>query len=610
MRKLKNGINRIYRKPMYFICIAVVLIVLTCYILTTISSMVYSNCVKSQIRKKSSVNTEIINDRMNNCMSSLSILGSVFINPDGTINALKVNNLDNVSSAFFNKDMFCKIIIVDSSGMGYSGSQKTDVSKKSFYRQATGGNKYIEYNDNFLSTGPSFVFSVPVNVNGKCVGVACGIMKADSFATMINSSQSYDLNGSFLVDHNGVIVTDRQQNVFNLITKYCKNFKGDINEIQKNIYERKYAYITYDLEKTQKSAYFVPFDYNNWTVVTIDTNRSLSKPFIGMIAFATIGIELIFICVILLIIYRLYKKNCSAVIVNVSEQENEIVFAATQSIMFEYSFAQKTLKFSDYACQQFDFENEKLPLSSLFAEGDVLYEEHRKLLNDFFERINSGLRYNEAFCKFKVCGQIQYFLYKLTSTTIYDPQGLPFRAIGFINKTNTDGDDGEDIVVHDSLTGLFNRVALKNMINDYAKYNKDEEGALLIVDLKNFKSINEKLGYKAGDNVIISISEKLRQLFRSSDIIARTGDDEFTVFMKNVSSHELLEKRVISILLAVDNVIPKEKKIKANGNIGIALYPDDGADFNTLYANAKKALVEAKQATVPTYLYYSETSEE
>ena len=94
----------------------------------------------------------------------------------------------------------------------------------------------------------------------------------------------------------------------------------------------------------------------------------------------------------------------------------------------------------------------------------------------------------------------------------------------------------------DSLTGLFNRTAAAKQIEQYLQSERaSEKAALLILDIDNFKLVNDTYGHMAGDSVLISCGEAIRRQFRCNDIVARLGGDEFIIFLPGIPNQKIAE---------------------------------------------------------------------
>jgi diguanylate cyclase (GGDEF)-like protein len=156
----------------------------------------------------------------------------------------------------------------------------------------------------------------------------------------------------------------------------------------------------------------------------------------------------------------------------------------------------------------------------------------------------------------------------------------------------------EYLASHDSLTHLPNRemfnTLLRHAIEVARRYRR--QFALLFIDLDRFKVINDSLGHDAGDLLLVEIARRLRKALRSSDVVARLGGDEFVVILEQAGEHRDVE-RVTSELLSVlgQPLQLSGHECHATASIGIAMYPANGSDAQTLTKNADMAMYLAKE---------------
>lgn len=151
-------------------------------------------------------------------------------------------------------------------------------------------------------------------------------------------------------------------------------------------------------------------------------------------------------------------------------------------------------------------------------------------------------------------------------------------------------------VGEDPLTGLYNRKALEDVIRDAVSAGTLASGALLFLDIDDFKRINDTKGHLFGDKVLCCLGDQLRRMFRESDVVGRIGGDEFIVFLQNVSSSQFLQRRAQEICGVFDIVSQRlgcEQPL--SGSVGVARFPQDGVQYTELLGKADKALYCAKR---------------
>ncbi|HCG86296.1 MAG TPA: hypothetical protein DEW33_07375 [Lachnospiraceae bacterium] len=148
----------------------------------------------------------------------------------------------------------------------------------------------------------------------------------------------------------------------------------------------------------------------------------------------------------------------------------------------------------------------------------------------------------------------------------------------------------------DLLTGLGNKLATERRIKEYMADYPDSLAVMFVLDIDNFKKINDTMGHAFGDEVLRELGRQIGVNFRVTDIIGRTGGDEFTIFLKNLKddSNTIREAQKLEYFFRHFQV-GDYVKYSATASIGAAVFPADGSDFETLYKAADAALYKAKK---------------
>lgn len=148
----------------------------------------------------------------------------------------------------------------------------------------------------------------------------------------------------------------------------------------------------------------------------------------------------------------------------------------------------------------------------------------------------------------------------------------------------------------DLLTNLYNKVTTENKIKDYIKESPRVGAILFILDVDDFKGINDTMGHSVGDEVLKSLGTYLRDALGDENIIGRVGGDEFFVFLTNITTKQEREwkiKRAQDIFHRF--VLEKEEVLTITFSVGAAYYPTDADNFEDLFDAADQALYEAKK---------------
>lgn len=153
---------------------------------------------------------------------------------------------------------------------------------------------------------------------------------------------------------------------------------------------------------------------------------------------------------------------------------------------------------------------------------------------------------------------------------------------------------------YDNLTELPNRLLFNDRLKQAISFAKRDSRrfALLYLDLDRFKPVNDTLGHSAGDEVLRAAATRIQELVRESDTVARVGGDEFTVILRDISSREdirAIAEKIVAALGQPFRLERKKRSVDVGTSIGIALYPDDAQEHETLIRLADAAMYEAKK---------------
>ena len=147
----------------------------------------------------------------------------------------------------------------------------------------------------------------------------------------------------------------------------------------------------------------------------------------------------------------------------------------------------------------------------------------------------------------------------------------------------------------DPLTGLENREDAKVQVDEYLMDQRNK-GAFFIIDLDNFKLVNDNFGHAVGDAMLIEFSHTLRKAVREQDLICRLGGDEFIVFFEGVIDRRALSETAQRIVDMTHRVVEhKGEIVEVSASIGIAVSPENGRSFDALYKNADLGLYKIKK---------------
>ncbi|PIC84121.1 bifunctional diguanylate cyclase/phosphodiesterase [Sporosarcina sp. P1] len=166
----------------------------------------------------------------------------------------------------------------------------------------------------------------------------------------------------------------------------------------------------------------------------------------------------------------------------------------------------------------------------------------------------------------------------------------------------------EHMAFHDHLTGLPNRRLLKQTVEDLieTRLNNQQPFALLYMDLDRFKNINDSMGHFVGDQLLKAVGARLQTLVRQNDLVGRLSGDEFLILCSSTTKQgaQMVAQRIVNEISK--SFLIDYLEVFIAPSIGISMFPDDGAQYDTLIRNADSAMYLAKQSGKSTYQFFTE----
>jgi len=156
----------------------------------------------------------------------------------------------------------------------------------------------------------------------------------------------------------------------------------------------------------------------------------------------------------------------------------------------------------------------------------------------------------------------------------------------------------------DEMTHLFNKITTEKMVTSVLSEFPQRKQALIVVDIDNFKSVNDILGHKVGDHIICVVAGVLSSLFRNTDIIGRIGGDEFVVLMRNVPDYNVVTKKAAQLIDLFENKEGLSIPENISVSVGIAFSDDNDRTFSDLFSKSDQALYMSKKSGKACFSIY------
>jgi diguanylate cyclase (GGDEF)-like protein/PAS domain S-box-containing protein len=293
-----------------------------------------------------------------------------------------------------------------------------------------------------------------------------------------------------------------------------------------------------------------------------------------------------------------------------SEERYRIIVSQTEDIIFEWNIRKDDVHFSGNWKNKFNYKPVIINISQKIYKTDNIHKDDIKKLGKILNDIIYGEVYKETEIRIKK-NTNEYIWCKIRITAMFDENGNILKAIGIIIDIDEEKRKAEELLYkaqRDSLTGLYNKGTAQSMVEEYIKNEgKNVNGALFLIDIDNFKTVNDTLGHLAGDSVLTNISSMFSEIFQENSIVGRIGGDEFIIYLKNINSEELICEKAEELVNGFRSNFAKEiLNYKVSGSVGIAKYPEHGKSFKELFINADKAAYLAKNKGKDNYCIFEE----
>lgn len=319
------------------------------------------------------------------------------------------------------------------------------------------------------------------------------------------------------------------------------------------------------------------------------------------------------------------KNTVSAVFVDVSalkrtqdkllkEQERyRIVTELSNEVMFEYDYKKDVLLLSEQFTEIYGINH----VVGYFRKDinshiSIIHPDDRRSAMQQFLRTKRVGTNDIQVRLLDAAGEYQWC--RILYRAICDENGGPSLAIGKISNINMFKKEIEQLEHEsktDSLTGAYNKMATKEMIDAYIRSHGDKAHMLLLIDVDEFKKVNDTYGHQNGDEVLVHVVQNLRDYYTGEEVIGRIGGDEFVVFIGGVENKkEMIEKAQTLHQLLHQPFVRGEQVIPVSASVGIAMYPDAGNCYEELMYCADSALYEVKASEKGRFAIYEEKKSE
>ena len=309
---------------------------------------------------------------------------------------------------------------------------------------------------------------------------------------------------------------------------------------------------------------------------------------------AALGIGLVLAAVVGMTMYIRMQRNQQMLL---NYERYRILSEMSKEFIFEYDYREDSIVVSEQFAHTFGGKSQVDHFFSTILSKRLDIDESARCFAGLIKRRPpEEARYEVEYKTTVPSGNEEWV--RATSMIIFDKHNQPMRAIGKIININAEQCEKEALInqAHrDALTGLYNRTTFEELVNTYLQERGDEEGAMMVVDLDHFKTVNDTLGHQGGDEVLEDLAREMTACFGEEAVLGRLGGDEFLVFVKDVKAcRDKPVQATRALCRAMNRCYERNSgQIEVSVSVGLA-YSFRNSAFEMLYSMADEALYYMK----------------
>lgn len=290
----------------------------------------------------------------------------------------------------------------------------------------------------------------------------------------------------------------------------------------------------------------------------------------------------------------------------ISEERYKMILKETESVIFEWNVYTDLITFSDLWTTKYGYpkelENFLILTNQMFDQKENTYI---PLLEDM---VTGNAESDQIECVLPKANGEEIWV-KIYAKAILNEQGYLLRIVGSISDISQEKQKSLLLLERaqkDGLTKVYNRMTLESLISKELDTVSEQCHIMFVIDIDDFKLINDTLGHSCGDEALTKFTNALMSNFRENDIIGRLGGDEFVVFTKypHQNPKQQIERKCHSFLSSISKIrLSKNENYRIHCSIGVAVYPFNGKTYKALFDCADRHLYEAKKKGKNTFIY-------
>lgn len=450
--------------------------------------------------------------------------------------------------------------------------------------------------------GYFYSIAEPVVKDNMVVGVLRSIVDAHSLIETTQIKSSVTLLGSVLMKGDGTIIVDSEKselyggsNLYDVLRSQGYD-DAIVSKMQENV-ENDSDVATLAIGKRNgKTTFFtsVRLNENDWTIVNFTEENTIAEHSQVILNDTVVaGTVLVIIsaiaCIAVVLVIGRFRRRA------LREAERYAVLAEfSDTVLFEYSYGDDVLELTPNARSVFSLDSLR---REHYVERSIplidFHEEDVSLVGEILEHPAPSGEARRAIVRARTLNG-EYRWFSIKCRYLYEGQE-PYAAVGKMVDITQQRALEEQLVRQsqiDGLTKALNKVTAEEKIA--ASLAAHDRGLLFMIDVDDFKQINDRNGHRVGDQVLAAIARALFDVFRCDDPVGRIGGDEFVAFVSDADEADVVDAKRRALRDRTE-IISRDLGVSVSLSIGVARYPHDGTTYQELFDAADRAMYREKQ---------------
>ncbi len=546
--------------------------------------------------------------------------------------ALSLSAKKNFDSDSIRRDMaaitetgnFNSLFLALPDGSAFSESEERfEVSNLACFHKALSGINTIEKIYAAEDEPGYILLAVPVYKDETIAAVLFAKFSDSAFFDLLSASAYDGKSEIFVTDSNGRIVIGHANHIestnFADTLSSARILNGsDFVEFTSDLKNGVSGTVVYESDGISQYAVFGPLGIEDWILFNMISGElveaeanTFNKNIYGLAASAIIFTILLFSVLFTQETKHSRKLQQEADSLRQSEQRYRVLEEFSEGVVFEGDLLSNALRFNKNYQQIFGHPPFIKNVSDFAVIQPLVFIDDAQDVAQFGQRMLKG-EPPRGNIEYRVCGIAGKLVWhRLEYRTITNSNGRPAKIIGRVQNIDAEKTRLMKLQImaeSDSLTGLCNNLSFKEKVDHYLQNDgMSGEHFLMIIDLDDFKFINDTFGHTEGDRILQLFGTRIKPLFRASDIIGRIGGDEFAIFVKDFSRIQGITAKAEDICELVSILGGSLNGYTLTCSVGISIYKRDGINFLELFKKADTALYQAKRVGKGRFAIYDPT---